>query len=243
MHSRHSFVGIALRGVLLGAAVLALSAPNVNADSDSSSTVAVWITHPGSVAGVGALGDYLLDRLGSNGWYPITDPEQVRAAGSFVGLDRTTNFDKVRLAALGKSLGARWVIWVKVADRAVEYKKGLSIPHLFIRRKVVTRMLVDARVVDVRSGGLLGSNRWRVDKSGAGSYQVAEDVRQDPIYNNSADQFYRYERELEWETARNISVWFKSLVARPGDPPAQTQVPTPVLNRGPFGTSEKPKRK
>jgi len=242
MSGKHNPAHPARCGLLL-ATILSIGASSPAAQTDSLSTVAVWITHSAGVQGVGALPEYLLDRLGSNGVYPVSDPERMRAAGSFVGLDRTANFDKQRLAALGRSLSARWVIWVKVADRAVEYKKGLSIPHLFIRRKAVSHMLVDARVVDVYTGELVASNRWRLDKSGAGSYQVAEDTPQDPVYNNSADQFYHHEQELEREAARSVSMWFKSLIPRTAKTPERTETHQPGLPPGPFGVKDAPPQK
>ena len=117
--------------------------------------VAVWITHPATVEGIGSLEEFLLDRLGSNGIYPVTNGPRVKAAAAYVGLYDLGGFDKYKMAELGRVLGARWVIWVKVADRRVDTKKGLSIPHLFTRRKVVSRMLVDARLIDVATGNLV----------------------------------------------------------------------------------------
>jgi|GEM_PF-4109851 len=182
------------------------------ADLKPSSCVAVWVTQASNVEGVGSLEEFLVDRLGSSGLYSVCDPGRVRAAGSFVGLGAGAHFEKKRLAALGRALGCRWVVWVKVVDRGVDFKKGLSVPHLFIRRKAVSRMMVDARVVDAAGDELIASRRWRLDKSGAGSYQVVEDVRQDPVYNNSTSQFYQDARRLEWKAARGISCWFKTLV-------------------------------
>jgi len=215
----------AVFGPFTGSPIFAGSAP--------ASGLAVLVIASDNVAGAGSLEDFLLDRLGSNGVYPVANPRRVRAAVALVGLDRRDSFDRSQLVAVGRLLGCRWIVWVKVADRGVDYKKGLSIPHLFTRRKAVSHMLVDARIVDVLTNELVASHRWQVDKSGAGSYQVAEDVAQDPVYNNSTGQLYQDGRRLEWEAARNISIWFKSLVAQAENPPAIGEQET-SLGRGPF---------
>lgn len=218
---------IAARGAVAGA------------DQVNLTGVAVWVTSSTGLNGQGGLEELLLDRLGSNGLQDIQEPARVRAAGSFVGFGDGAVFNKAKLRALGNTLGCRWVVWVKVVDRGVDFKKGLSIPHLFIRRKAVSRMLVDARVVDVLTGELAASRRWRLDKSGAGSYQVAEDVRQDPVYNNSAGQFFQDARRLEWQTAQGISCWFKALMARTDNTPVITAEEN-SLDDGPFVVKEKP---
>jgi len=221
--------------ILLVVAVIIVAGYPARAGSKPLSGVAVWVTHTNCVEGIGSLEEFLLDRLGSNGLYPVCGPEQVRAAAFFVGLGNGVHFDRKRLAELGRALGCRWVVWVKVADRGVDFKKGLSVPHLFIRRKAVSRILVDARAIDVTSGRLAASRRFRLDKSGAGSYQVAEDVRQDPVYNNSANQFYQDARRLEWGAARNISCWFKALARRAeGNPVIAAE--EQLLGNGPFVT-------
>ncbi len=209
----------------------------VAGQTDLSGT-AVWVTSSMGIHGEGSLEELLLDRLGSNGLQDIKEPDQVQAAGSFVRLGDGSVFNCTKLTTLGQALKTRWVVWVKVVDRGVDFKKGLSIPHLFIRRKAVSHMLVDARIVDVSTGRLAASQRFRLDKSGAGSYQVADDVRQDPVYNNSASQFYSDARRLEWQAARNISAWFKSLVGRAENSPA-IAVEERVLNDGPFVVKEK----
>jgi len=207
--------------------------PSAAAGSAPASGLAVLVIPSDNVAGAGALEEFLLDRLGSNGTYPVADPRRVRAAASQTGLDRRDSFDRSQLVTMGRMLGCRWVVWVKVADRGVDYKKGLSIPHLFTRRKAVSHMLVDARIVDCLTNELVASHRWLVDKSGAGSYQIADDMVQDPVYNNSTGQLHQDGRRLEWEAARNISVWFKSVVAQAKNPPAiGGQDTTP--GRGPF---------
>lgn len=229
-------------GLILAAMLAALCCTGTATGTGSPSALAVWVTHPKSVEGVGSLEEYLLDRLGSNGLYPVIDPEQAWAAGSYVGLDGMSHYDLKKLTAIGRALKCRWVLWVKVVDRGVDFKKGLSIPHLFVRRKAVSRMLVDARIVDVHAEKLLASRRWRLDKSGAGSYQVAEDVRQDPVYNNSANQFYQDGRRLEWESARNISRWFKSVTPR-GAAESAPRTQEEPLDRGPFMVEEDEKLK
>jgi hypothetical protein len=211
-----------------------------SAGAKPATGLAILVISSDDVAGAGALEEFLLDRLGSNGVYPVADPQRVRAAAAMAGLDRRTAFDRSELVNVGRMLGCRWVVWVKVADRGVEYKKGLSIPHLFTRRKAVSRMLVDARIVDVLTTELVASHRWSLDESGAGSYQVAEDVMQDPLYNNSSSQLFQDGRRLEVDAARNISIWFKSYVGQAPDPPVHgEQEKSP--GRGPFvidGNSE-----
>jgi hypothetical protein len=95
--------------------------------------------------------------------------------------------------------------------------------------------------VDVFTGCLAASRRWRLDKSGAGSYQVADDVRQDPMYNNSAGQFYQDARRLEWQAARGISCWFKDLAARAEDVPRLADE-AKLLDDAPFMVQEKSDR-
>lgn len=217
--------------------LLFLTANAVAGQSDLVGT-AVWVTSSLGIHGEGGLEELLLDRLGSNGLQDIREPDQVRAAGSFVELGDGSVFNCTKLSTLGRALKARWVVWVKVVDRGVDYKKGLSIPHLFIRRKAVSHMLVDARVVDVMTGRLAASQRFRLDKSGAGSYQVADDVRQDPVYNNSVSQFYQDARRLEWQAAQNISAWFKWLVGRAENVPVVAAEEN-LLDDGPFVVREK----
>jgi hypothetical protein len=200
--------------------------------------IAVWVTSSMGIHGEGGLEELLLDRLGSNGLQDIREPDEVQAAGLFVGLGDGSVFNCAKLGTLGRALKTRWVVWVKVVDRGVDYKKGLSIPHLFIRRKAVSHLLVDARVVDVATGRLAASQRFRMDKSGAGSYQVADDVRQDPVYNNSVPQFYQDARRLEWQAARDISAWFKWLVGHAENMPAVT-AEEGLLDDGPFTAREK----
>jgi len=224
--------------LLMVPAILISRAAIVSAGTAELTGTAVWVTSALGVSGEGGLEELLLDRLGSNGLQDIREPEQVRAAGSFVGLGDGTVFNSAKLVMLGRALKTRWVVWVKVVDRGVDYKKGLSVPHLFIRRKAVSRMLVDARIVDVGTGRLAASQRFRMDKSGAGSYQVAEDVRQDPVYNNSACEFFEDARWLEWQAARGISAWFKALVGRAEDLPTITTEEN-LLDDGPFVVREK----
>ena len=225
--------------ILIAAGAATVDAGQTDLGQRDLASVAVWVTSTARLDGEGALQEFLLDRLGSNGLQEVCEPERVRAGGSFVKLGDGVVFSKTKLIALGQALGCRWVVWVKVVDRGVDSKKGLSIPHLFIRRKMVSRMLVDARIVDILTGQLAASRRWRLDKSGAGSYQVAEDVRQDPIYNNSAGQFFQDARRLEWQAARGISCWFKELVARMENIPVLATEEN-LLDDGPFVVKNKP---
>lgn len=232
----------ASRTLIFGLLFILLIPGVLQAGNQPPDDVAVWFAKGNNVAGSGSLPELLIDRLGSNGLYQVCDPERVRAAGAIAGLNAGGFFSPPKLALLGQMIGCRWVVWVKIVGRNVDLRKGLSIPHLFTRRKVVTRMLVDARVIDVNSGRQMASTRFRLDKSGAGSYQVAEDVRQDPLYNNSAGQLHHDARRLESEAARSISLWFKSLAPRLAEQQA-AEARRSLLAPGPFVVGRDAERK
>ncbi len=231
---------------VFGAVVLWLSAVSASAQSwpphGEPTSVAVWTVNSPEVQGAGRLPEFLLDRLGSNGGYLIHDHEQVAAAGKFVRLGAGDHFDRTKLLALGAALDAPWVLWVKVVDRGVDFKQGLSIPYLLTRRTAKSHMLVDARLLHVKSGVVAGSRRFRFDESGKGSYQVVDDVRQDPLYNNSTVQLFQDATKLEWLAARAISIWFKNLMPRLTEQVLLTR-DDPLLEDDPFGKSTPHERK
>jgi hypothetical protein len=71
------------------------------------------------------------------------------------------------------------------------------------------------RLYDALAGELLGSKRLRLSDKGEGTWQVTEDERLDPAYNNDPVEIHERFRRLDWRAAALISGYCSDVFRSP----------------------------
>jgi hypothetical protein len=178
--------------------------------------VICWIADGEGMQPTGDLERFLADRLGATGARVVTDPEVAHAIMRILGLQHSSVFDPGAAHRLAGAAQARWVLWVKIVSRDVQSKKLLSVPYLFNHRRFDAHVFFDVRLYDANLRLLLGSKRLKLSDRGEGTWQVTEDERLDPAYNNDPVEIHQRYRGLDWRAAALISGYCADLLRPEG---------------------------
>lgn len=165
----------------------------------------VWMADGQGMQPTGDLERFLVDRIGATGSRIVIDPEIAHSVLRVLGLQHRSVYDPAAVHQLAVSSQARWVLWVKIVARDMESKKLLGVPYLFNHRRLDAHVFFDVRLYDAFLGEMIGSKRLELTDRGEGTWQVTEDERLDPIYNNDPVEIHGRFRELDWHAAALIS--------------------------------------
>jgi len=185
--------------------------PEVPQSLDAQKVIC-WTGDGDSERPTGDLEEFLVDRLGASGQRIAVEPGTTHAILRLLGLQNRSVFDPAAAQRLAEAAGARWVLWVKVVDRNLQSKKLLSFPYLFNHRRLDAHIFFDTRLYDADLQTLLGSKRLKLSDKGEGTWQVTEDERLDPIYNNDPVEIHNRFRKLDWQAAALISGYCADLL-------------------------------
>lgn len=148
---------------------------------------------------------FLVDRIGATGDRIVVDPGIAHSVLRVLGLQNRSVYDPAAIHQVAVASGSRWVLWVKIVSRDTKSKKLLGVPYLFNHRRLDMHVFYDVRLYDAHLGQLLGSKRLKLSDKGEGSWQVTDDERMDPVYNNDPVEIHESFRKLEWKAAALIS--------------------------------------
>ena len=209
----------------LSAIGLLLSAPVARGERTKPRAEPLGVLHPERVICWIAGGDgmqptadlerFLADRLGANGKREATDPDEAHAILRILGLQHRTTFSPAATDELAIASGARWVLWAKIVARDMQSKKLLGLPYLFNHRRMDIHVFFDVRVYDAYLKELVGSKRLSLSDRGEGTWQVTEDERLDPAYNNDPVEIHQRQGRLDWQAAAMISGYCTGLLQSP----------------------------
>ncbi len=174
--------------------------------------VICWVADGDGMEPTADLERFLADRLGANGKREAIDPEEAHAILRILGLQHRSAFSPEAANQLAVASGARWVLWTKIVARDMQSKKLLGIPYLFNHRRMDIHVFFDVRVYDAYLQELVGSKRLKLSDKGEGTWQVTEDERLDPAYNNDAVEIHQRHRQLDWQAAAMISGYCADLL-------------------------------
>lgn len=174
--------------------------------------VICWVADGDGMEPTADLERFLADRLGASGKREAIDPEEAHAIMRILGLQHRSAFSPEAANRLAVASGARWVLWTKIVARDVQSKKLLGVPYLFNHRRLDIHVFFDVRVYDAYLQELVGSKRLKLSDKGEGTWQVTEDERLDPAYNNDAVEIHQRNRQLEWQAAAMISGYCADLL-------------------------------
>lgn len=167
--------------------------------------VICWIADGDGMEPTGDLERFLADRLGASGKREAVDPDEAHAIIRILGMQHRGTFSPEAAEKLAVASGARWVLWTKVVARDMQSKKLLGIPYLFNHRRLDLHVFFDVRIYDAYLQELVGSKRLKLSDKGEGTWQVTEDERLDPVYNNDPVEIHDRQRRLDWQAAAMIS--------------------------------------
>lgn len=176
--------------------------PGQALDSDR---IICWMADGAGMQPPGYLEEFLVDRLGATGTRIVTEPGAARSILRVLGLQNQSVFDPVSAHRVAEAAGCRWVVWVKIVSRDMQSKKLLGVPYLFNHRRLDAHVFFDVRLYDARLKTMLGSKRLKLSDKGEGTWQVTEDERLDPAYNNDPVEIHERHRRLDWQAAGLIS--------------------------------------
>ncbi|GAB4317107.1 MAG: hypothetical protein Kow0074_05500 [Candidatus Zixiibacteriota bacterium] len=148
---------------------------------------------------------FLVDRIGATGDRVVVDPGIAHSVLRVLGLQNRRVYDPAAIHQVAVASGSRWVLWVKIVSRDTQSKKLLGVPYLFNHRRLDMHVFYDVRLYDAHLGQLLGSKRLKLSDKGEGTWQVTDDERMDPVYNNDPVEIHESFRKLEWKAAALIS--------------------------------------
>ena len=177
--------------------------------------VICWIAGGEGMQPTADLERFLADRLGANGKREAIDPDEAHAIMRILGLQNRTTFSPAAADELAMACGARWVLWTKIVSRDVQSKKLLGLPYLFNHRRMDIHVFFDVRVYDAFLKELVGSKRLSLSDRGEGTWQVTEDERLDPAYNNDPVELHQRQGRLDWQAAAMISGYCSDLLQSP----------------------------
>jgi len=167
--------------------------------------IVCWMADGAGMQPPGFLEEFLVDRLGATGARIVTEPGISRSILRVLGLQNLSVFDPVSAHKLAVAAGCRWVVWVKIVSRDMESKKLIGVPYLFNHRRLDAHVFFDVRLYDAELRTLLGSKRLNLSDKGEGTWQVTEDERLDPVYNNDPVEIHERQKRLDWQAAGMIS--------------------------------------
>jgi hypothetical protein len=175
-----------------------------------------WIADGHHMQPTADLERFLVDRLGATGEREVVSPQTTQAILRVLGFAQLGTFSVTATHQLAVAADARWVLWIKLVARDVKSKKLLGVPYLFNHRRLDASVFFDVRLYDALAGELLGSKRLRLTDRGEGTWQVTEDERLDPAYNNDAVEIHERFRRLDWRAAALISGYCADVFRSPG---------------------------
>ncbi|MBD3297679.1 MAG: hypothetical protein GF341_03410 [candidate division Zixibacteria bacterium] len=155
---------------------------------------------------------FLIDRIGATGDRVVLDPGIAHSVLRVLGLQRRSVYDPAAVHQVAVASGSRWVLWVKTVARDTKSKKLLGVPYLFNHRRLDMHVFYDVRLYDAHLGILLGSKRLKLRDKGEATWQVTDDERMDPMYNNDPVEIHESFRMLEWKAAALISGYCADLL-------------------------------
>jgi len=167
--------------------------------------VICWIADGDGMEPTADLERFLADRLGASGKREAVEPDEAHAILRILGLQHRSTFSPETANKLAVASGARWVLWTKIVSRDMQSKKLLGIPYLFNHRRLDMHVFFDVRVYDAYLQELVGSKRLKLSDKGEGTWQVTEDERLDPVYNNDPVEIHQRQQRLDWRAAAMIS--------------------------------------
>ncbi len=173
--------------------------------TDGPDRIACWIADGERMQPPGDLEEFLVDRLSANGERMAVDPATTHAVLRVLGLASRSAFDPEALQRVAFASRSRWVIWVKLVSRDIQSKKLLSVPYLFNHRRLDEHVFFDVRIYDALLKDVIGSKRLSLSDKGEKTWQVIEDERFDPVYNNDPVELHERQRRLDWQSAAAIS--------------------------------------
>ncbi len=174
--------------------------------------VICWIADGEGMQPTADLERFLADRLSANGAREAIDPDEAHAILRILGLQNRSTFSPAAANELAVASGARWVLWAKIVARDMQSKKLLGVPYLFNHRRLDIHTFFDVRVYDAYLQELVGSKRLKLSDKGEGTWQVTEDERLDPAYNNDPVEIHQRHRTLDWKAAAMISGYCADLL-------------------------------
>jgi hypothetical protein len=174
--------------------------------------VICWVADGEGMQPTADLERFLVDRIGASGKREAIEPDETHAILRILGLQNRTTFSPASANDLAVASGARWVLWTKIVARDVQSKKLLGLPYLFNHRRLDIHVFFDVRVYDAYLQELVGSKRLKLSDRGEGTWQVTEDERMDPAYNNDPVEIHQRNRSLDWEAAALISGYCTELL-------------------------------
>jgi len=175
----------------------------------------LWLADGEGMHPAGDLEGFLVDRLGATGERMVVEPEAAHAFLRMLGLSQRRVFDPMAAQRLATAADADWVLWVKIVSRDLTAARGLSIPYLLNRHRLDAHLFFDVRVYDATAGHIIGSKRLRLSDKGEGTWQVLDDERFDPAYNNDPVEIHQRMRLLDWRAAAAISGYCADLLRLP----------------------------
>jgi len=167
--------------------------------------VICWIADGEGMQPTADLERFLADRLGASGKREAVEPDEAHAILRILGLQHRSTFSPSAANDLAVASGARWVLWTKIVSRETQSKKLLGVPYLFNHRRLDLHVFFDVRVYDAYLQELVGSKRLKLSDKGEGTWQVTEDERLDPVYNNDPVELHNRQQQLDWKAAAMIS--------------------------------------
>lgn len=205
--------GAVLSAVAVGTAHADRHTTNANVLPNDGNRFIVWMADGQGMQPTGDLERFLVDRIGATGTRVVIDPEIAHSVLRVLGLQHRSVYDPAAVHQLAVAAQARWVLWVKIVARNMESKKLLGVPYLFNHRRLDAHVFFDVRLYDALLGEMIGSKRLELTDRGEGTWQVTEDERLDPIYNNDPVEIHGRFRELDWHAAALISGYCASVLS------------------------------
>ncbi|MEW5701252.1 MAG: hypothetical protein AB1792_03385 [Candidatus Zixiibacteriota bacterium] len=185
------------------------------APSREAPRIFVWIADQDEMYAAADFESFLVDRLGASGERTVIEPEAAHAILRTLGLSRHRIFDPFAAQRLATSADADLILWVKMVSRNLASARGLSVPYVLNRRRVDAHVFLDVRLYDAGQRHLIGSKRLRLSDRGEGTWQVADDDRLDPFYNNDPVEIHNRMRTLDWRAAAAVSGYCADLLRTP----------------------------
>jgi hypothetical protein len=172
----------------------------------------IWMANGEGMQPAVDLERFLVDRIGASGERIVVDPGVSHSVLRVLGLKNRSVYDPAAAHQLAVASDSRWVLWVKIVSRNTDSKKLLGVPYLFNHRRLDMHVFYDVRLYDAHLGMLVGSKRLKLKDKGEGTWQVTDDERLDPMYNNDPVEIHQSFRKLEWKSAALISGYCADLL-------------------------------
>jgi hypothetical protein len=176
------------------------------------SRIACWIADGEGMHPSGELEGFLVDRLGASGDRVAIEPGTTHAVLRILGFANRSVFDPAAMRQVAAATRADWIVWVKAVDRNVKSRKTLGIPYLLNRRRLDAQVFYDVRVYDAAADEVIGSKRLSLTDRGDATWQIGEDERMDPAYNNDVVELHGRMRALDWRAAAAVSRYTAALL-------------------------------